>query len=284
MSWLVLFVLALIAYFFFASSSSSSKSNSKSRARNKGSSANQTQSFLPPIPKDHQIFASNMLVAGISFQKEDAIQFANGTNQTLKLERKLNNQHDKNAIKVIGLASSSQYFLGYVPKEISEQIIETHLLDSIKPRLARIYQGNNGYIEIQFQVIGLKEYKKKYDVFLENQPADARQKDFYKFFDLSIPKSLTTSEAAKQIAEHRKTLEVENASSLKEYEAYSNILDEFDDSDFRECCEVKKVSKMILSEALSQLKKEGKTYEYLLDNIDEVVERVIQLKPELERA
>jgi hypothetical protein len=203
--------------------------------------------------------------------------------QSLALEQEPNNPQDKNAIKVIGVAPSARYFLGYIPKEISEQIISTGMLDKVTPRLARMFQGNHDYFEVQFQIIGLKELKKDFDAFLENQPADTSQKDYYKFFNLPIPKGLTTSEASKQIAEHRAKLEIEDKSKLQEYDSYVEILDEFDDSDFREINEVKKPSRTVLNDALNQLKAEGKTYKYLSSNIYEVVDRVFKIKPDLER-
>jgi len=284
MFWLVVFILGVVAYVYFSSKSSEQRSSSSSNRTYKSSSSSnpQAQNFLPPIPKGYQIFCQHLEVAGLSFRKEDAMRFFKGSEHTLKLERELNNEHDKNAIKVIGVTSSSKHFLGYVPKEVSEQIISTHLLENIKPRLARIYQGSDGFMEIQFQLIGLKEHKKQYDDFLNNQPADSSQKDFYKFLSLPIPKGLTTAEAAKTMAEIRKNPGTHEF-NLKEYEAFNDILDEFDDSDFRASYDLKKVGKTILNEALNQLKQEGKTYEHLSINIDEVVERVIKLKPELEK-
>ena len=95
-----------------------------------------------------------------------------------------------------------------------------------------------------------------------------------------MPKGLTTSVAATTINEHRKTLE---DSKLKEYDAYYEILEEFDDSDFREINEIKKPSRAILLDAIDRLLKEGKTYEYLSNHIDDVVDKVKEIKPDLER-
>lgn len=146
-----------------------------------------------------------------------------------------------------------------------------------------MFQGSHDYFEVQFQIIGLKELKKDFDAFLENQPVDTSQKDYYKFFNLPIPKGLTTSEASKHIAEHRAKLEAEDKTKLDEYDAYIEILEEFDDSDFIDNYDAKKPSRTVLNDALNQLKTEGKTYEYLSNNIDEVVDRVLKIKPDLER-
>lgn len=285
MTFLGIVIIVLIAYYIYSQSKSSSDSNQSNTSNSSytSSSSKKAQSFLPPIPKDHQIYVSNMMVAGITFRKNDVLRFMKATEQTLALEQEPNNPHDKNAIKVIGVTPSARYFLGYVPKEVSEQIISTGMLDKVTPRLARMFQGNQDYFEVQFQIIGLKELKKDFDAFLENQPADISQKDYYKFFNLTVPKGLTTGVAFKQIAEHRAKLEAEDKTKLQEYDSYIEILDEFDDSDFRETYEVKKPSRTVLNDALSQLKAEGKTYEYLSSNIDEVVDRVFKIKPDLER-
>jgi len=267
---IALLVLALLTYMFFSTYKSKKQSSKKS------------QSFLPPIPKDHQIYSS-VLVAGVSFRKNDALQFINGADQTLELERETDNSQDKNAIKVIGVTSISRYFLGYVPKEISEQIVKTGMFDKIKPRLARTYQGNDDYIEIQFQIIGLKATKRDFDSLINNQPADIYQKDFFKFFELAIPSGLTKGQATALIKEHTKKLKNEDALLLQEYDNYAEILEEFNDSDFREIYGIKKPSRTILNHVLSQLKQEGKTYNYLASNIQIVVDKVINIKPELKR-
>lgn len=276
-------VLLVVAYLFYLSSKSKGENPSSAQTQYANKAPSLAESFLPPIPKEYQIYVSNMNVAGITFRKDDVSRFFKATNQSLDLERETNNQYDKNAIKVIGVTPSGKCFLGYVPKEVSEQILETNSWDNIRPRLARIYQEPNGYQEIQFQIIGLKSAKKVFDSFLENQPASASQKNYYKYFGMPVPKGLTSGESEKTIDEHRNKLRAEDPSKLEEYDAYESIIDEFDDSDFRETYDVKKVSKTILNDALNQLKQEGKTLSYLSDNIQEVVDKVIHLKPELER-
>lgn len=240
--------------------------------------------FLPPIPQGYQIYKRMLMVAGISFRKYDASLFIRGSCQTLEFEREPNNPKDKNAIKVIGVTPTSRYFVGYVPKEISKLLVTTCLLDKVKPRLDRTYHGIKDYVEIRFQIIGLKENKKQFDAFYKNKPADAEQKMFFKFFELPIPRGLTTEQAKQIIKEHCKKLEAQDVSLLKEYDAYLEILEEFGDSDFRKEYEVKKPSMDILNGALDKLRQQGHTYTDLCVNIQDVVDMVIKLKPELARA
>ena len=81
------------------------------------------------IPDGFEIFEDTLEVAGIQFRKNDAIAFAEKSDEGwLEFERDQNNQYDKNAIKLIGCHKSmfgeSRRFIGYVLKEISQLIIE----------------------------------------------------------------------------------------------------------------------------------------------------------------
>lgn len=222
-----------------------------------------------------------LYAAGIKYRKEDASLFIRGSRQILELEREPNNPKDKNAIKLIGVTPTARYFVGYVPKEISNALVKTDLLEKVEPRLDRTYHGVKDFVEIRFQIIGLKEYKKLFDAFLKKQPADADQKMYFKFFDLAIPAGLTKEQAKKTINEHQEQLRAQNSLLLEEYYVYLDILEEFDDKEFRLSYEIKKTSRDILNEALNQLKQEGNTYAGL--DIQDVVDRVIKLRPELER-
>ena len=63
------------------------------------------------------------MVAGITFRKNDVLRSRKATDQILALKQELNNAHDKNAINIIGIIPSARCFLGYVTKEVSEQLI-----------------------------------------------------------------------------------------------------------------------------------------------------------------
>lgn len=283
-------ILIAVVYFYFSSKKKTTAPPSKIQssvkvqfsANNQSSSESQGsgKSFLPPMPTGYQIFAKNLPVAGIQHRKNEAMKFARSSNQELSLQREPSNEFDPNAIKLIGLSGSSNYFIGYLPKELSSQIIGTGMFENVKARLGRIYISNNDFLDIQYQVIGPKADKKKFDEFLSNQPADSSQKDYFKFFALPSPKSLTAGQAEQAISEHRKASKPEEQD---EWDGYINILEEFDDKDFRENYDLKKVSKAVLLEAINQLKAQGKTYKYLSGNIEEVAEKIIELNPELEK-
>jgi len=267
-------ILLVVTYYLFTRKDRTDSSATDSRGQSP-----LAQSFLPPIPKGYQIFASPD-VAGLSHHKAEALSFAESRNQELALEREPDNPHDSNAIRLIGVSGSKRYFIGYLPRELSEQIVSTELFDSVRARLARIYIGQNNFLDIQYQIIGPKREMAKFDAFLSNQPACPSEKDYFKFFGLPIPKELTTGQAQKTIAAHKVNSTSEQQA---EWDGYVTLLDEFNDVDFRDLYDLRKVSKGSLLDAISRLKQEGKSYRYLADNIEEVVDKLIELKPELER-
>jgi hypothetical protein len=288
MELLIFISILVIAYIVFSGigNDSGSKHSQNVESRSSGYSEN----FLPPLPKGFRIYESYLSVAGIQKRKEELHRFAHGSDQSLELIREPSNAYDTNAIKVIGNSSGMQSFIGYVPKDTAEQVIKSGLFEIVKPRLSRIYVGTNGFADVQFQIIGPKEMKKQYDDVLNAKPATNWQKKFYKTFDLPISKGLTTGEAEKTIAEHRKKLEFENKAKLDEWdaiedeeEAFEEIREEFDNADFRAGYNIKKVNLSLLKEAVGQLQKEGKSNRHLVDNIDLVYEKVIKLKPDLQK-
>lgn len=117
--------------------------------------------FKPPIPNGFQIYDEGQ-VQGLKYREMAVNNFFKGSNQTLTLERDSNNAHDPNAIKVIGVSDKFREFIGYIPKEISKKIIDRGLLQDIKVRLIRIYEADNGYKEISFQILRPKNKKEKY--------------------------------------------------------------------------------------------------------------------------
>src|SRR6266508_6942023 len=80
------------------------------------------------IPEGFQIFEERLEVAGVGFRKENAVAFANAKEGWLELEREFGNEHDPNAIKVIGCSKgcfeTKRRFIGYVPREVAQAIVQ----------------------------------------------------------------------------------------------------------------------------------------------------------------
>lgn len=279
MEILVAIGILLFLVYVFTRAGSTSKRSSRTAGKTEGRGTN----FLPPIPDGYQIFEKRLSVTGIKYRREDALRFANASDQTLAMERDATNAHDANAIKVIGIASGMRHFIGYIPREVSEQIVGSGLADVVRPRLERIWRSGTGYVDVMFQVVGPKEKKSQYLGYLTSKPAGAEEKEFLKFFELPIPKGLTSGQAAELIEAHRTKLEVGDLAKLDEWDAFVKIRDEFDDADFRDIAGLKKVSAKILNEAIDALKSEGETMSSLADDVDKVADKVLALRPELQR-
>lgn len=118
------------------------------------------------IPEGMQIFEERIEVAGVSHRRQDAVSFAKAKNIWLEFERDQENQYDKNAIKMIGCSKgffgTKRRFIGYVPKDFATNIVENDFLSQTKPRLLKTYIGDNGYVEILFQLLGSKGKKSEY--------------------------------------------------------------------------------------------------------------------------
>jgi hypothetical protein len=158
-------VVALLLVCFLIWLLSLAQKNSSSIEGKSAQRSSQAVRFLPPIPKGFQIYVANPSVAGISYRKQAALNFANSSNQRLRLEREPDNAHDPNAIKIIGVSQAGEFLIGYVPREIAEQIADLDLFDCIQPRLARIYIGRSDFLDIQYQLIGPKSKKPVFDAF-----------------------------------------------------------------------------------------------------------------------
>lgn len=284
MPWLFILLVVVVIFVLFTRAKLRSERFNKSKSlADNAAAAPEGKRFLPPIPKGFQIYAGRLEVAGVRHRRSEALQFANGSGQTLLLEREPENRHDPNAIKVIGLTGAVRHFVGYVPKDISEQIVGSGLFQVVQGRLEYIWRSRGGYVKIIFQIIGPKERMQDYDAFHLNKPAYAFQKDFLKHFGLQVPKGLTYGEACSLVAALRAKLEHEDKGLLDEWDAFTEISDQFDDPEFREDYDLKKISRTWLKEAVDDMKRSGETIRSLADDIDKVVERVIELKPDVER-
>lgn len=111
-----------------------------------------------PIPDGYRIYEERLDVAGVQHRQGDARTFCLANGKTLSFEREHGNTFDPNAIKIIG--EYSGFFggkaktIGYVPAEISAKLVSLSLAAFVKPRLLKTYVGNDGFVEVEFQIIG----------------------------------------------------------------------------------------------------------------------------------
>ena len=91
--------------------------------------------YEPEIPNEFVKYKSGIEVAGTYYRQKEASRFINGTSHSIEFEREEDCKYDANAIKIIGITPISRYFIGYVHKEISKQIVDSGLFESIIPQL-----------------------------------------------------------------------------------------------------------------------------------------------------
>ena len=112
------------------------------------------------------------------------------------------------------------------------------------------------------------------------RPAEPLQKEFYRFFGLKVPSGLNISDAATFIASHQKSLDDRQRD---DWEAYESIVDDLSDKETCEAYNIKKPSPATLRMAIEALRKVGRSLPDLSGDLDVVAEKLIELKPELQR-
>lgn len=115
------------------------------------------------------------------------------------------------------------------------------------------------------------------------RPAEPMQREYMRHFGLKIPKELTCNEATRLIKEHCDGIEDDKSPKQEEWDAFESIVDELSDKEIREDYGIKKPSLSMIRAALEALHKERKSFAELSNDVDLVVEKLIELKPELER-
>ncbi|HQS26680.1 MAG TPA: hypothetical protein PKX95_05525 [Limnohabitans sp.] len=258
------------------------KKNEATKLREKGDrrGAYKSSMFLPPIRKGYQIFLQNMGVKGLGHRREAAIAFIDDLNQTLHLEHELDNPQDANAIKVIGLGDSGEYFLGYLPKDAALQIVKTKCLEAVYGRLVRAYRGTNDYLEIQLQIVGLKAKKSEFDAFAKKLPAQDSHKEYLKYWSIPFDDDLTVGDAEQEISEHSSKARLD-ARAWEEYTIYQNLLDVFDDESQREYYEIQKVPRAVVMATVNAMRDELGSYSEVAEDPDAIAQRVLEDHPEL---
>lgn len=118
----------------------------------------------------------------------------------------------------------------------------------------------------------------------ETRPATPMQKEFYKFFGIKVSQGLTHNDAENNIKEIKSELFSKDREKLDEWEDYESLYDEINEPDFREDYDLKKISLSLYRSTIEQLKNEGKSLANLLDDTDLVVDKIIEIKPEIEKA
>ena len=110
-----------------------------------------------------------------------------------------------------------------------------------------------------------------------NRPATSLQKEYYRYFGIPVPKGLTASEAEEKIGADDLTDEQND-----EWFAYSELIEELQDKDFRDDYDLKKPSLPVIRQAIQQHLDQGQKLDSL--SADDLVDTILSIKPDLEKS
>jgi hypothetical protein len=118
----------------------------------------------------------------------------------------------------------------------------------------------------------------------EGRPADSNQRNTLRAYGAKIPKNLTTKDANALIEKTEKDLAASNPELLARAQATLSIMNEIDDPETRETYGFKKPPIAVVHEAIRELEEEGRTLDDLAGDIYSVAEKILELRPDLERS
>lgn len=107
----------------------------------------------PPIPKGMRIEWPKVQAKGLFAHKEAVIRFAHGSDHQIKLRPEPANEHDRNAIQVIGIDQAGPHMIGYVPRDVAASIAEPGLTEEILGRIRHIWVGDYGGVDVKFDIL-----------------------------------------------------------------------------------------------------------------------------------
>jgi hypothetical protein len=122
--------------------------------------------WIDPQRPDHlQVFEQRVETAGIHHWAAEARRFTgSGENLKIELEREPTNAHDRNAIKVIGVAggrgSENRYHIGHIPADMARKIVRGGFWPNVFADLRMVDSGD--YVHVLFDLCGPKGKKKDY--------------------------------------------------------------------------------------------------------------------------
>ncbi len=113
----------------------------------------------------------------------------------------------------------------------------------------------------------------------ENRPATSIQREFYRYFNLKLPKNLTAHQAEEYVKTYSDTVPEDQ---WDEWEAYETMYQEINEPEERESFEIKKVSLTMYRSAIEDLKKTGQKLTDMDTHV--VVEKLLEKNPNLQRS
>jgi hypothetical protein len=114
----------------------------------------------------------------------------------------------------------------------------------------------------------------------EGRPATQMQKEFFRYFKLKLPKGLTYNQAEKLISKFEMEQE-EDSDRLDEWYEYEDLFELINDIDTRREFGIKKVSLTAYRQAIEDLRKEGKSVSEIAQYIGDIIDKIVEIKPNI---
>lgn len=159
----ILLIIIIILVFKLKNKNKEVKSNKNNINTDKSHMNNEVnKKFTLPIPKDYRIYFHQMEVSGVHHYKSNAIEAFSYDDVHIIIQSELDNEYDKNALKVIIENSYNERFhIGYISKEIAKIISDQNILDFIIARLKYVKISSPNYFLVELDILGLKsEYSR----------------------------------------------------------------------------------------------------------------------------
>lgn len=118
----------------------------------------------------------------------------------------------------------------------------------------------------------------------DNRPPNSFQKEFFKWFSISMSKDMTMDQASTMIRAETGRLRDEQSEDLKYWECVEEVVEELNEPDVREEFELKKVPPSVICAAIKGLRAGGKSVDDISGDIDLVIETILEARPDLERS
>ncbi len=114
------------------------------------------------------------------------------------------------------------------------------------------------------------------------RPASQLQRERARFFGIKLPEGVTEIQAEMLISDHISVLEDKNDPRVDEWDSIENVIQQLsDDQTLKEAFSIRKPGIELIIAALEQLNNEGRSYMHSEDNTDSVVQKLLELKPDL---
>jgi hypothetical protein len=221
------------------------------------------------LPPDYSIFIKNSQITGISYRREDVIKFIHSEGLCLALELEPSNTMDINAIKLIGKTDGADYLLGYIARGYAQQIADSGMFQQLLPRLMRVYQGKDDYVDITFQILGPKDLKEKFGLFKPIPQPSEEHLEFLSFLNIEIPDDASLEDVIEIIGAN-------SDSGISLFNQYSSMMEELCSSEFCETYGLEGIERQSILDLINKMISEGKAFKDVIQSDEEIFERLVE--------